>query len=635
MLHASFTIDIVPNSATNQIILADVCKQQVRVSSPNRTRRRTILRSSKLEHRHCLWANSCRPTWSGKPPLKRARAAPGYFMDPPRRTNSSIVSSERHSSQQIQDPITATDPEPSGLRRDRMGGFVRRGHSDGEVHECSATLPRQSRGCNARERMSQSDFSSRVEDGQDQDTDPAEMVVKRRAVIMEDRRRRLSGRLDGYDRRLSFGAFGTGYRGVSCPRQSPSHTTGDEALFRPSSSPGNPFAQRIIDRPLPPRPDEELSRDRRSREISLPRWQPDEEISKCPICGNAFTFWYRKHHCRKCGRVVCANCSPHRITIPRQFIVHTPDASALNPGLRTNIGIEAVDLTSDDANESASHEERPQSSDYQIDPALGGGQEVRLCNPCVPDPNPLPHMPYPSQSYHPFEVRRQTDRIPSCRHRSYSSAQAPSPDEPSPGSGQMSSGPLEYYRSNNNAAVSPPSLDPFVQSSNRRRSHAFHSSSQAISPTQLHTVYGSAPDQPAQQVSCLRYPCSSFPPYKSVALSRISTATTPPLPPSSPTSCFNGTYSHHFTNFSYSRAYSTRTSTTTSAAGDGRRRVSYLSWRTPLERAGRLRSCTRSPRGSMRGIALLDFWTRSVSCTAFSSDERSRSREWRLILTSI
>ncbi|KAF2840975.1 hypothetical protein M501DRAFT_902973, partial [Patellaria atrata CBS 101060] len=50
-------------------------------------------------------------------------------------------------------------------------------------------------------------------------------------------------------------------------------------------------------------------------------WQPDNEASICPVCGVSFTFWLRKHHCRKCGRVVCDNCSTHRITIPRQFVV--------------------------------------------------------------------------------------------------------------------------------------------------------------------------------------------------------------------------------------------------------------------------------------------------------------------------
>ncbi len=37
---------------------------------------------------------------------------------------------------------------------------------------------------------------------------------------------------------------------------------------------------------------------RRESEIRVPRWQPDEEVSKCPVCGVGFTFWFRKHHCR-------------------------------------------------------------------------------------------------------------------------------------------------------------------------------------------------------------------------------------------------------------------------------------------------------------------------------------------------
>ncbi|KAL8719129.1 MAG: hypothetical protein Q9225_003818 [Loekoesia sp. 1 TL-2023] len=65
-------------------------------------------------------------------------------------------------------------------------------------------------------------------------------------------------------------------------------------------------------------------------------------------------------------------------------------------------GIEVVDMTEDqdaealESQQSSRNFDTPQSPVLQIDPALGGGQEVRLCNPCVPDPNPLPHLPFES-----------------------------------------------------------------------------------------------------------------------------------------------------------------------------------------------------------------------------------------------
>lgn len=33
-------------------------------------------------------------------------------------------------------------------------------------------------------------------------------------------------------------------------------------------------------------------------EINLPGWEPDADVSLCPVCLTEFTFWYRKHHCR-------------------------------------------------------------------------------------------------------------------------------------------------------------------------------------------------------------------------------------------------------------------------------------------------------------------------------------------------
>ncbi|KAG5513642.1 hypothetical protein PMAC_000680 [Pneumocystis sp. 'macacae'] len=38
-------------------------------------------------------------------------------------------------------------------------------------------------------------------------------------------------------------------------------------------------------------------------------WQPDSDVLLCPFCRKAFSFFHRKHHCRKCGCVVCSSCS--------------------------------------------------------------------------------------------------------------------------------------------------------------------------------------------------------------------------------------------------------------------------------------------------------------------------------------
>lgn len=108
-----------------------------------------------------------------------------------------------------------------------------------------------------------------------------------------------------------------------------------------------------------------------------PRWQPDAEVSSCPICEQSFSFWFRKHHCRKCGRVVCSQCSPHRITIPRQFIVEPPGEDSDDGDTQREVLSPAAELEGGLA-----------------DSIVFGGHEVRLCNPCVPDPQPLPPHGY-------------------------------------------------------------------------------------------------------------------------------------------------------------------------------------------------------------------------------------------------
>ncbi|PWN26434.1 FYVE-domain-containing protein [Jaminaea rosea] len=61
------------------------------------------------------------------------------------------------------------------------------------------------------------------------------------------------------------------------------------------------------------------------REATLiPNWEPDEDAADCRNCGKRFTFFTRKHHCRRCGRIFCADCSSHRAQLSADELVIDP-----------------------------------------------------------------------------------------------------------------------------------------------------------------------------------------------------------------------------------------------------------------------------------------------------------------------
>eukprot|EP00756_Hemistasia_phaeocysticola_P058916 Hpha_TRINITY_DN35596_c0_g1::TRINITY_DN35596_c0_g1_i1::g.84540::m.84540 len=45
---------------------------------------------------------------------------------------------------------------------------------------------------------------------------------------------------------------------------------------------------------------------------STEEWVPDEDAPSCNQCGKPFTVLRRRHHCRACGRVFCADHSSHK-----------------------------------------------------------------------------------------------------------------------------------------------------------------------------------------------------------------------------------------------------------------------------------------------------------------------------------
>ncbi|XP_060533012.1 myotubularin-related protein 3 [Cylas formicarius] len=47
-------------------------------------------------------------------------------------------------------------------------------------------------------------------------------------------------------------------------------------------------------------------------------WVPDHAVSRCTDCGTEFWLGRRRHHCRKCGRIFCADCSENSTPLPSE-----------------------------------------------------------------------------------------------------------------------------------------------------------------------------------------------------------------------------------------------------------------------------------------------------------------------------
>ncbi|CAB4054583.1 RBSN [Lepeophtheirus salmonis] len=48
---------------------------------------------------------------------------------------------------------------------------------------------------------------------------------------------------------------------------------------------------------------------RRNHEKNIVPWMDEETVKRCPDCSKSFNVTKRKHHCRLCGSVLCAECS--------------------------------------------------------------------------------------------------------------------------------------------------------------------------------------------------------------------------------------------------------------------------------------------------------------------------------------
>jgi len=52
---------------------------------------------------------------------------------------------------------------------------------------------------------------------------------------------------------------------------------------------------------------------------NVPRWVPDDKSDNCTYCKAKFTVFERKHHCRKCGALLCSKCTDYKLDLPELF----------------------------------------------------------------------------------------------------------------------------------------------------------------------------------------------------------------------------------------------------------------------------------------------------------------------------
>lgn len=50
----------------------------------------------------------------------------------------------------------------------------------------------------------------------------------------------------------------------------------------------------------------------------FPSWQPDAAAAVCNGCSSPFKLFFRRHHCRACGKVFCEYCTQFRFKLKAQ-----------------------------------------------------------------------------------------------------------------------------------------------------------------------------------------------------------------------------------------------------------------------------------------------------------------------------
>ncbi|KAF9116854.1 hypothetical protein BGX27_009735 [Mortierella sp. AM989] len=76
-----------------------------------------------------------------------------------------------------------------------------------------------------------------------------------------------------------------------------------------------------------PTPSSFTNQARTSSSLLEAKWESDHKAIECRECNRKFSLWLRRHHCRRCGHVVCDRCSSRRAMLHPSMVVYDPTSS--------------------------------------------------------------------------------------------------------------------------------------------------------------------------------------------------------------------------------------------------------------------------------------------------------------------
>lgn len=122
----------------------------------------------------------------------------------------------------------------------------------------------------------------------------------------------------------------------------------------------------------------EMEKRLREEEMRIVNWEDDKSRKTCSICTTPFSFTVRKHHCRLCGRVVCA--SPH-LSLPPGMI-GPPNSESGKPVSDDQLKCSSLVVADDQSGMKIKDVPRwDEASSKHLD-ANGRTRGIRICREC-------------------------------------------------------------------------------------------------------------------------------------------------------------------------------------------------------------------------------------------------------------